>query len=94
MYFRIVLFLFSVSTHYKGVTQILPVQTVRGTVSDKSIKTILSGATIDLFGTEKRTVIADANGNFLLPNVPVGRHDLRITYIGYKPFSLNNLLIE
>ncbi|MEI6263841.1 MAG: TonB-dependent receptor [Sphingobacteriia bacterium] len=69
-------------------------QTIRGNVSDKSIKTILSGATIELLDNVKRTVAADINGNFLIEKVSVGRHNLRISYIGYKPVFLNNLLIE
>ncbi len=94
MYFRGLLCLFFLSANLKGFSQKIPVQTIRGSVSDRSIKTILSGATIELLGNSKRTVVADANGNFIFQNIAVGRHDLRITYIGYKPYFLNNLLIE
>lgn len=70
------------------------VQTVRGTITDRSVKTILAGAAIELLGTEKRTVIADESGHFILADVPVGRQSLRITYVGFKPLLLSNLLVE
>lgn len=74
--------------------QQLPVQNIKGTITDKSIKTILVGASIELKGAISKTVIANASGNFILEKIPVGRHALRITYIGYKPITLNNILVE
>lgn len=70
------------------------VQTMRGTITDRSVKTILAGASIELLGKEKRAVVADEKGNFVLPDVPVGRQSLRITYVGFKPLLLTNLLVE
>jgi len=72
----------------------LPVQNIKGTITDKSIKTILVGASIELKGAISKTAIADASDNFILEKIPVGRHALRITYIGYKPITLNNILVE
>ncbi len=94
MVVRLLLFIFFLSPQLKSFSQVIPLQTIRGNVSDKSIKTILSGATIELLGITKKTVVADEKGNFLIEKVPVGRHNLRITYVGYKPVFLNNLLIE
>jgi len=74
--------------------QSIPVQTLRGTVVDKAVKTPLPGANIELVGKLTESVVADAAGNFVLEKVPVGRHTLRITYIGYKPVVLQNILIE
>ncbi len=74
--------------------QQLPVQNIKGTITDKSIKTILVGASIELIGAITKTAIADAAGNFILGKIPVGRHALRITYIGYKTITLNNVLVE
>ena len=74
--------------------QSIPVQTLRGTVVDKAVKTPLPGTNIELVGKLTVSVVADAAGNFVLEKVPVGRHTLRITYIGYKPVVLQNILIE
>lgn len=94
MVVRVILFIFFLLPQLISFSQVTPLQTIRGNVTDKSIKTILSGATIELQGNVKRTVAADINGNFLIEQVSVGRHNLRISYIGYKPVFLNNLLIE
>lgn len=71
-----------------------PLQTIRGSVTDKSIKTALAGASIELMGNRKKMAIADKNGNFMIDSVPVGRQYLRINFIGYKPYLLSNLLVE
>ncbi len=94
MFQRIVQFMVFLFVYLSTFSQVIPLQTIRGNVSDRAIKTILSGATIELLDNTKRIVVADAKGNFLIEKVPVGRHNLRITYIGYKPVFLNNVLIE
>lgn len=89
----VLLFLLQIS-FFANKAQTPFVQTVRGTIIDRSVKTILARATIELLGKEKRAVIADEKGNFVLPDVPVGRQSLRITYVGFKPLLLTNLLVE
>ena len=74
--------------------QSIPLQTIRGNVLDKSVKNPLPGANIELVSKLTASAVADATGNFVLEKVPVGRHTLRITYIGYKPGVLQNILIE
>ena len=74
--------------------QSIPLQTIRGNVLDKSVKNPLPGANIELVSKLTASAVADATGNFVLEKVPVGRHTLRITYIGYKPVVLQNILIE
>ena len=74
--------------------QSIPLQTIRGNVLDKSVKNPLPGANIELVSKLTASAVADATGNFVLEKVPVGRHTLRITYIGYKPIVLQNILIE
>jgi len=74
--------------------QSIPLQTIRGNVLDKSVKNPLPGANIELVSKLTASAVADAAGNFVLEKVPVGRHILRITYIGYKPIVLQNILIE
>jgi hypothetical protein len=74
--------------------QSIPLQTIRGNVVDKSVKIPLPGANIELISKSSVSVVADATGNFLIERVPVGRQTLRISYVGYKPFVLQNILIE
>ncbi len=70
------------------------VQTIKGSVSDRYIKTPLSGATVEWDGTVKKVVLSDALGNFNLTGIPVGRQSIRISHVGYKPVVLNNLQVE
>lgn len=74
--------------------QSIPLQTIRGNVVDKSVKNPLPGANIELISKSSVLVVADATGNFLVQRVPVGRQTLRISYVGYKPVVLQNILIE
>ncbi|MCU0340341.1 MAG: TonB-dependent receptor [Spirosomaceae bacterium] len=62
-------------------------QTIRGTVLDKNIQTPIIGAAVTLLGQSQGTT-TDAEGNFRLEKVPIGRQSLKISYVGYKESSL------
>jgi len=69
-------------------------QTIRGTITDAVSVYPLMGATIILVGSEPRVgTISDAEGNFELKNVPIGRQSLEISYVGYLTRTLDNLLL-
>lgn len=69
-------------------------QTLRGTVLDKQAETPLIGATIELVSAETRTgTTTDANGKFTLKNVPIGRQQIRVTYLGYYEINIPNILV-
>ncbi|WP_460612950.1 TonB-dependent receptor [Hymenobacter seoulensis] len=55
---------------------------VSGQVTDARTGTPLPGATILLDGAA--SAATDAAGTFLLPTVPAGSHELRITFLGYE----------
>lgn len=69
-------------------------QTLRGGIFERSIALPISNATIELIDNEKFKTITDSSGQFRFLNIPVGRHSLKVTHIGYKTFFVNNLLIE
>lgn len=70
-------------------------QTIRGTVLDKDVKTPLIGASIAVMTTNPISgTSTDLDGYFKLENIPVGRHDLQITYLGYDPIVMNNIMIS
>lgn len=63
---------------------------VRGTVVDSSSGNPLPGASvimIKLPDSTKFGVTSNKRGMFLFQNLPIGRYTIRITYVGYKPFS-------
>ncbi|HRY98531.1 MAG TPA: TonB-dependent receptor [Bacteroidales bacterium] len=71
------------------------VQTVRGRVVDESTLQPLPGATVVLLGSEPlQGTITDVNGDFRLPEVPVGRRGLRVSYVGYLPQLIENLIVS
>lgn len=71
-----------------------PTQTIRGIVLDKNLKTGLAGATVRLTSIEpNKGAVSDKNGNFKIKDVPVGRHEIKVTYLGYKPATMPNILI-
>jgi hypothetical protein len=71
-----------------------PVQTLRGLTIDKSIKTVLSGANIELIGGVNKQTISNNEGAFKFDFIPVGRYSVRISYIGYKTITIPNIAIE
>ena len=70
----------------------VPVQQLRGTVTDPVLQTPLAGATVVLLPSGK-TVQTDAGGNFKFTGVPVGQYHLRISFIGYKEVAPDNIAV-
>ncbi len=66
--------------------------TIKGQIIDKQSELPLAGATIQLLNTTAATgVVADFDGYFTLSNVPLGRHTIRISYIGYETNTVPNI---
>jgi hypothetical protein len=71
------------------------VQTIRGHVTDKDSKTSLPGANVVLLNVQPLTgTVTDADGNFRLDNVATGRHDLQVTFVGYKPAVFQGIIVN
>ncbi len=70
-------------------------QTVKGTVYDKEAEYPLIGVNVLLVKDgEAIGTTTDIDGNFKIENVPVGRQSIRFSYIGYKPITKSNLLVN
>lgn len=70
-------------------------QTIRGKVVDKDSKLPLIGVT--LFIEESNPVngtITDLDGNFRFKDLPVGRHNIVVQYVGYESRTIPNVLIS
>lgn len=70
-------------------------QVVRGRVTDLNSKFPLIGATVMV--TDVQPVLGaatEADGNFKIEKVPVGRHTLQVSYQGYHPRVLTNILVS
>jgi len=71
-----------------------PEQNIRGRVLDQVTKTPLVGVNI-LLGSEGPTkgTITDKEGYFRFEKVPVGRHEIRCSSIGYKSREIPGLVV-
>ncbi|OIQ37694.1 MAG: hypothetical protein BM555_00440 [Crocinitomix sp. MedPE-SWsnd] len=61
-------------------------QNIRGTILDTESNYPLIGAKVKVINSEPTLgAICDAKGNFTISKVPIGKHNLEITSIGYDP---------
>ncbi len=69
-------------------------QTVSGVVLDKTTKETLPGANVILMDYEPLLGTAtNLDGEFSLRNVPIGRHSFKVTYLGYNPKIVSEILV-
>ena len=71
--------------------------TVENDRSSESRQARLDGRVMTIEGEANGTTLAtvsDADGNFIIYNVPVGRHSVRASYIGYEPVLLKEQLVS
>ncbi|MBU8893818.1 MAG: carboxypeptidase-like regulatory domain-containing protein [Bacteroidales bacterium] len=70
-------------------------QTIKGKVIDIDSKKPLVGANIILDSDKFHLgTISDTEGNFKFENIPIGRHNLSFSYVGFKYRTINNVLIN
>ncbi|OJJ18603.1 TonB-dependent receptor [marine bacterium AO1-C] len=70
-------------------------QTIRGRILDKQSKFPLIGANVVVMGTQPlKGAATDAEGYFVIPEVPLGRHQVQVSYLGYKPQNIPNVIVN
>lgn len=67
-------------------------QTVTGTVIDKASERPLSNVSVSIAGT-RIGATTDSLGRFVLAAVPLGRHQVSFTYVGYKTITIPEVLV-
>jgi hypothetical protein len=69
-------------------------QVVKGTVRDAASQATLPGATVLLVGSDPPLgTTTDMDGRFRLEAVPLGRQQLQVSFIGYQPAVVPNVLV-
>lgn len=68
-------------------------QTIRGLVTDRSSGTPLPYVTVRLLDMPSTGTTTDDKGAFILKDIPVGRHNLQASFMGYEPITIHELLI-
>src|SRR5437868_13757559 len=89
----VLLFLLTLSTLVQIQAQVLT-QTLKGHVTDEQSKAPLIGVIVVVEGTHPLLGSStDENGNYRIPNVPLGRQVVKFSYLGYKHQSIPNVLL-
>ena len=74
--------------------QQMPLQSVRGTIVDKTSQSPLPGANVTILTTDPVLgASTDKEGKFLIPTVPTGRHRIQISFVGYGTITLDNQMV-
>lgn len=70
-------------------------QNIRGEVIDAQTRQPLPYASIIVLDSEPFIgTTSNDDGNFVLENIPVGRHSIRVSMVGYETFVANEVLIS
>ncbi|MEO5674286.1 MAG: carboxypeptidase-like regulatory domain-containing protein, partial [Chitinophagales bacterium] len=72
-----------------------PSQILRGTVTDYDSKFPLTGVNVILYKDTviTKVVATDENGNYRMEGVPVGRNQIKFSYVGYAEQTLSSVMI-
>jgi hypothetical protein len=88
-FFTILVVLFCVTLKAQDLKQ-----TIKGRVLDKSSQTGLPGATVVIKNTNPAMANnSDVDGNFRIDNVPIGRYNIEVSYLGYSPVIIPEVLV-
>lgn len=71
-----------------------PAQTIRGIITDAASGEIIPFASVALADTPEKGDMSDNDGNFQIKNVPVGRHTVKVSYIGYEPAVIKEVMVS
>jgi len=86
----LIIFLLTQSAYSQPLTQ-----SVSGFVKDNTSNESLPGTNIIVINSDPLIgTVTDENGKFLLENIPVGYVSLKVTYMGYQPVELDNLVLN
>ena len=70
-------------------------QTVRGTIIDANTRQPIIGAEVIIINSEPlRGDVTDTDGKFKITQVPLGRIDLRLAYLGYDNTLVPNIVVN
>src|SRR5688572_12554099 len=70
----------------------LPTQTIRGKVIDEATGVPLASVSVMLQNSGKGGT-TDDNGNFVIEHVAIGRYNIEVSFTGYEPVILKEILV-
>jgi hypothetical protein len=70
-------------------------QTIKGSVFDAETNYPLIGATVAVLDSGiLKGATTDCDGRFKIEGVPVGRYNIQISYVGYEPFVIKEVILS
>ncbi len=93
-FFRYMLMISILSSHFYAFANQDLTQTVKGQVIDAQSLSPIPGATVRVLNTEPvKGAITDLDGYFKIEKVPVGRHHVQISFVGYESKTIPEVLV-
>ena len=68
-------------------------RSIRRTVVDVASGYPIAYASVALLGRPRTGAITDSSGHFIIKNVPVGRHDIQASFVGYESAIFKEILV-
>lgn len=69
-------------------------QTIRGIIQDNASGVPVEYATVSITSiSPPKGAMSDSTGQFTVANIPVGRHEIRVSLMGYEPIILKDILV-
>lgn len=95
LFMRCVAFLFLIFLTSSIATAQSFTKNIKGKITDKDSKQPLAGVNVLVINSNpSQGATTDVDGNFILENVSVGRHNIKFTYIGYEDATVNEVLVN
>lgn len=69
-------------------------QTIRGVIADAASGETIPFASISLADNPGKGAVTDNEGNFQIDNVPIGRHTVMATFLGYEPAIIKEIMVS
>jgi len=69
-------------------------QTIRGVITDAASGEAVPFASVALVDHPEKGAVSDNDGNFQISNIPVGRHTVKATYLGYEPAIIKEIMVS
>jgi len=71
-------------------------QTIRGKITDKETRANLVGATVIVYKDSIliSRAVADSIGNFRVQGIPLGKYNLKTSYLGYQTFVISGIIVN
>ena len=86
--------LFSFALLLFGLNLFAQTQTIKGSIIDKQSEMPLIGAAVEVLDNDAVSgTVTDIDGYFRLNGVPLGRQVLRVSYLGYEPLTIPNIVV-